>query len=433
MKLGKRQIDYKWVVLGVCFLMEFLSLGFCSSNPGLYKVPITDALNIDRLSYSYAGSIRYAVQVLVAMSFGTLVNRFGIRKMVFVGLTAMISATVTRMIGTNVFHFYIAGALHGVGIVFVGSTMAGTIVRRWFKEDVGKYTGIVMSANGIGGAIAAQIISPIINNGETFGYRKAYFLCAVVNLVISIFILSFLRDKPGNGPVVAGKKKKTPKRGTLWTGMEYSIVKTKAYFYITAALVFLTGISLQSIGGITITYMTDLGITPAFIATTSTVSSLVLTFSKMAVGATYDKWGLRVALLMCQISALTTFVLKGSLTNSNLGLVMAMSATIFSAIAIPLETVMIPLLTNDLFGSASYNKVLGVFVSMNSLGLCLGTPLGELLRRITGDYRICFWLFSAIMVAVIVCYQFILRTAYKDKNAILAAQAVQAQPLPTAD
>ena len=98
MKLGKRQLDYKWVILAVCFFMEFLSLGFCSSNPGLYKVPITDALNIDRLSYSYAGSIRYAVQVFVAMSFGTLVNRFGLRKMVFVGLAAIISATVTPMV-----------------------------------------------------------------------------------------------------------------------------------------------------------------------------------------------------------------------------------------------------------------------------------------------------------------------------------------------
>ena len=152
----------------------------------------------------------------------------------------------------------------------------------------------------------------------------------------------------------------------------------------------------------------------------------MLTFSKLAVGATYDKWGLRVSLLMCQIAALTTFVLKGSLTNSTLGLVMAMSATVFSAIAIPMETVMIPLITNDLFGSAAYNKVLGVFVSMNSLGLCLGSPLGEMLRKVTGDYRSCFWLFSGILALVIISYQFVLNAAYKNKNKILAEEAAQA-------
>lgn len=205
MELKQSKRDYKWVILAVCFMMKFISVGFCSSNPGLFTVPITEALHIDRLDYSYAGSIRYAVQVLVALAFGTLVNRFGVRKMVFAGLAAMISATVLRMTGTKVVHYYFAGGLHGFGIVFVGSTMAGTIVRRWFKEDIGKYTGMVMSANGIGGAIAAQIISPIINNGETFGYRKAYFLMATINVVISMFILFLLRDNPGDGPVVSGK------------------------------------------------------------------------------------------------------------------------------------------------------------------------------------------------------------------------------------
>ena len=83
---------------------------------------------------------------------------------------------------------------------------------------------------------------------------------------------------------------------------------------------------------------------------------------------------------------------------------------------------MIPLLTNDLFGSASYNKVLGIFMAMNSLGLCLGSPLGEWIRNLFGTYRPCFWIFSCIMVAVIVAFQFVIRAAYKDKQAILSPE-----------
>lgn len=422
MTLKKSRFDYKWVILAVCFFMEFLCLGFCSSNVGLFTVPVTSALGIDRLAYSYWNSIRYGVQVFVALYFGALLNRFGIKKIVFAGLVALIAATALRAFATNLIHIYLAAALHGFGIVFVGSTMAGAIIRRWFKEDIGKYTGMVMSANGVGGAVAAQIISPIINNGETFGYRKAYLLSALITLAISVLILIFLRDKPADGPVVMNTNKKKP-RGALWAGVEYSVVKKKAYFYIAAALIFLTGISLQSIGSITIVYITDLGFAPSFIATTVTVSSLVLTCSKMLTGAAYDKFGLRIALLMCQLAALTTFVLKGSLPGYNtLGMIMAMSATILSSIAAPLETVMIPLMTNDLFGTASYNKVLGVLMAMNSLGLCLGSPLGELFRKIAGDYRPCFWFFSIMIAGVIVGFQFILCAANKEKNAILAAE-----------
>ena len=100
MEIKKSRFDYKWVILVVCFLMEFLCLGFCSSNVGLYTVPVTQALSIDRLAYSYWSSIRYAVQVVVALFFGTLINRFGIRKMVFTGLCSMIAATLLRVFGT---------------------------------------------------------------------------------------------------------------------------------------------------------------------------------------------------------------------------------------------------------------------------------------------------------------------------------------------
>ena len=110
--------------------------------------------------------------------------------------------------------------------------------------------------------------------------------------------------------------------------------------------------------------------------------------------------------------------------NSTLGLVLAATATVLSSVALSLETVMIPLITNDLFGSASYTKVLGIFMAMNSLGLCLGSPLGELFRKITGDYRSCFWFFSVVMVAVIITFQLILRAAYKDKDAILSTENV---------
>jgi MFS family permease len=292
-------------------------------------------------------------------------------------------------------------------------------VRRWFHQDIGRYTGIVMSANGIGGAIAAQIITPLINNGETFGYRKAYLLSAAISLAITVTVMLFLREHPEVGPAVQTDGKKKPK-GTVWKGLDFDTIKKKPYFYITAALVFLTGISLQSIGSISVVYITDLGMPAGFIATTVTVSSLCLTFTKVLVGTTYDKKGLRFTLLMCLSCAMTAFVMKGVLNNSMIGMVLAMAASVLATVASPLETVMIPLLTGDLFGSESYSKVLGIFMAMNSLGLCLGSPLGDLYYDIFGTYRPCFWFFTGLMAAVAVGYIFVIRAARKDQAAISA-------------
>ncbi|MBQ8748515.1 MAG: MFS transporter [Oscillospiraceae bacterium] len=418
----KKSPNYKWVILATCFMMEFVCLGFCSSNPGLYTTAVTEALNIPRSLYAIGTSIRYVVQVVVAFFFGSLIQRFGHKKLVALGLFSLCASMLARCYAANVVHHYIGCVLWGFGIVLSGGTMASAIVRQWFQEDIGKYTGIVMSANGIGGAIAAQIISPIINNGETFGYRKAYLLSVAISLVISIAILLLLKNNSASTAVAGTGKKKA--RGQMWVGIEFSEAKRKPYFYLIFALIFLTGISLQSVGSISIVYLQDLGFEAGFVATTATVSSLVLTVAKISTGFTYDKKGLRFTLLMCQICVVIGFLLKATLKCSPLGMVLAMTATVLTTIAMPLETVMIPLISNDLFGTASYSKVLGIFMAANSLGLCLGSPLCDIYRDLSGgSYVSCYWFFAGLMFVVIVGFQLVITAANKEKVKVLAATA----------
>lgn len=418
----KKSLDYKWVILVTCFMMEFVCLGFCSSNPGLYTTAVTEALNIPRSLYSVGTSIRYMAQVLVAFFFGALIQRFGHKKLIALGLFSLCASMLARCYAANIVHHYIGCGLWGLGIVLSGGTMASAVVRQWFHEDIGKYTGIVMSANGIGGAIAAQIISPIINNGETFGYRKAYLLSAAISLVISIVILLLLRNNPDQTASAGTGKKKA--RGQLWVGIEFAEVKRKSFFYLTFLMIFLTGISLQSIGTISIVYLEDLGFDAKFIAATATVSSLALTFTKVSTGLTYDKKGLRFTLLMCQCCAIVAFFINANLRNSTTGMIFAMIATVLAQVAQPMETVMIPLISNDLFGSASYSKVLGIFMAANSLGLCLGSPLCDIYRDLSGgSYVSCYWFFSGLMFVVIVGFQLVINAANREKEKVLAATA----------
>ena len=424
MELKRSRFDYKWVILVICFLMEFLCLGFCSSNAGLYTKAVTEALEIKRSIYSLSTSIRYAVQVFAAMYFGYFVHRFGIKKMAVFGLATMTLSVLVRGVATEFYHLYIGGALWGLGTVFAGGTMASSIVRRWFHKDVGRYTGIVMSSNGIGGAIAAQIVTPIINNGEVFGYRKAYYLCAAISLVITVLVVLFLREHPADGPAIQTTGgKKTPK-GSTWVGIPYEVAKRKFYFYAAAGIVLLSGISIQSLSSISLVYYADIGLSSGFIAALATIGSLFLTVAKVLVGVTYDKKGLRFALLLCQFSAAAGFVLKALASNTTQGMVFVLIATVLCTFASTVETVMIPLLCNDLFGAVSYEKFLGIFMAMKALGLCLGAPLGDLYFDMFGTYRPCFWFFAIIMAAVGIGYIPVIRAVYKEKAAIIAAQNI---------
>ena len=430
MTLEKKRFDYKWVILSLAFLMVFVCLGFCSANKGLYLGAITKALNIERSLFTINDSCRFIATAIVNLFFGALVSKFGVRKMLAFGFLALIGSMTIYATASNIFVFYIGGTLLGVGLTFTTTTMASTLVRRWFKKDIGKYTSIVFAANGIGGALAAQIITPMIENG-TWGYRKAYIMVACLLAVIGTLMVIFIREQPKGeeAPTAAPAKKKA--RGATWVGIEYSAVSRRGFFFLAGVIVFITGFALQGINGAFAAHLKDIGFDPAFVATLSSVYSLSLTGTKLLVGAMYDRFGLRIVMLICQSAAVVAFISLAMLTVSlvsgayGLAVVLAYVFALLYALALPLETLVIPLIVNDLFGSVSFDKVLGVMMAMNYTGYALGGPVVNLCYDKLGTYSPALYALGGITVVAIFVFQRVISSAYKEKKKILDAQEVQ--------
>ena len=75
---------------------------------------------------------------------------------------------------------------------------------------------------------------------------------------------------------------------------------------------------------------------------------------------------------------------------------------------------MLPLITMDLFGERSYEKMLGIMVSVNTAGYALSTPLTNLCYDLLGTYIPALIALVFLMAAVIV----LLLLAMKDAERI---------------
>lgn len=415
--LTTKKSSYKWVILVVCFFMEFICLGFCSSNAGMYLTAVTQALGFERSLYTLNTSFRHLATILLSLCFGTMVKKYGTKKLICLGLVALVASTLLYSFADKLYLFYLAGALLGVGVIMTGSTMAGIVIRQWFDTDVGKYTGIAMAANGIGGAIAAQIISPIINNGDPFGYRDAYRLSAFIVLAFSVVILLFIKEPKDK--TIPEKKAKTTSN---WDGLEYDQLKKRNYFLLCAIMILCNGLCLESITHTGIAHMTDIGIDADFVANIATVASLVLTGAKVLIGIVYDKKGLRFTLLGCHILMVISFILILFANNTPFGRFSGMGALVLSRLAQPLETVMIPLICADLFGSKAMLGALGIFTAMKSIGSCIDAPLCNLVFDLTGTYIPVYIGFGLLTMAVAVGFQMVIKTVYKEKKQLIANQ-----------
>ena len=396
-KTGK--LDYKWIIAAACFVLCIVGLGLCSGNAGLFVVATTEALGMSRSAYAVSDSLRYVSTAVMNMFFGVLVVKFGSRKLIGAGMAMLVLSCVAKVMATNVIGLYLGGILLGVGLTFAGTTIIGYVIRQWFAEHQGVVLGVVLSANALGAAVSAPWFSSVIYGADPFGYRKAYWVTAAILLVSGVVLMLLFRDAPREGKKlpVTGKK---PEKARDWEGNAYADKAVKPYFYVICASLVLTGMVLASSAGVSAAHMKDRGVDPTYVALVMSVYSLMLAASKFLIGAVSDKKGLRFAVLTCNTAAFIMVILLCVVSGSATGKVIAMTYAVFAGLALPLQTVLIPLMAGDLFRNEDFSKVLGIFTAANSVGFLLGNTLANFCFDLFGTYRHILVVDGVLMVAI---------------------------------
>jgi len=403
--LKKKSFDYSWVIIGACFALCFTGLGFCSGNKGLFLAAITEALNIPRSLYSISDSLRYVTTAVTNLFFGALVMKFGVRKLVGVGMGSLALSCFVISLAENVIGIYLGGILLGLGLTFGGTTIVGYVVKRWCKKNQGTILGFVMCANALGTAVSAPWISKLIYSGDPFGYRAAYRILSLVLLAVGILLFLLFRDAPKEEAISQSSKSK----GNTWVGIPFAQALRLPGFYIACVCIFLTGAVLQSVNGVAAAHMKDQGLDAEFIATITSIYALSLALFKFLTGILYDKKGLKFTMLVCDVAAMVMILLLAVVTPTAGGRVAAFLYAILTGLALPLETIMLPLIAGDLFGEKEFSKFLGIIVSVNTAGFAVGPLVSNLCFDAVGTYRPVFYVYAVIMLFVTVAFLLVLR------------------------
>ena len=415
-----KRFHYAWVIFAICFLSVFTSLGFCSSPKSLFLAAITEDLGIPRSLFSIGNSCRFITTAVINLFFGKLVAKFGPRKLIAAGFTCLTLSNLIGAVSNGIFGFYISNVFLGLGLAWSTTSLVGIVVEKWFTSSKGTVMGFILAANGLGGAISSQVLSRIIY-AKADGWRTAYVVAAVIMVVVGLIIVLLMRNKPEDANTHAlgdGTVSKKKQRGREWIGIDAQDAFHKPYFYVCAVCVFLTGMILQSAAGISSAHMKDQGISTEAIANAMSIGSLVLMASKMSTGACFDRFGLRVTMIFCDVCAIVAIAMLAFVDNG-------VTATIYKiivAFGLPLETIMLPLIAKECFGQKSYAFLMGLMVSFNTLGYSVGSPLMNLIFDITGTYSGGLIFMAGFLFVVAVVMQFVITAAHKERARVEAAR-----------
>ena len=437
---------YKWVIAVLSGMIIFVGLGWNSGTRSLYTRTITVLRDINRAAYSLSTSIRFGTTAILSLFFGTMIEKMGAKKMVLCGITSLFISCVINSVATKLWMFYVAAVFLGTGLAWCTTSLIGFVINRWFTEKRGTVTGLVLASNSLGAAFGTQVLSPLIYRdeqlvnaveagapvtlpgntlfrflGTDFGYQDAYTLVACVLVAIFVIVVLFYKEAPKGQTVVhekPAKGKKKPSRAAAWVGMSFAEAIRKPYFYLIVLCVYLTGASLQAANGIAAPHMEDCGITGSMVALAVSAHSLVLSCAKILGGISFDKFGRRRTLFVMHTIGAVSLLLMAFVTSAeHYGLAMAYETMV--SLAMPLETIMLPLIAADLFGDKDDARMMGIMVAVNTFGHATGEPIASLVYETIGSYNAILLVFAAIMVCVLVLFQLVMKRSAMDRAEIM--------------
>ena len=167
--------------------------------------------------------------------------------------------------------------------------------------------------------------------------------------------------------------------------------------------------------------MKDVGMDPDYVARVVSIQALIMAGTKFLAGVSYDKFGMRVTMTICDVAAVLSAITLAMVSTTPMGMVIALLYAALIAIGLPLETIMLSLFASELFGNRAFPKTMGIFAAVNTAGYAVGKPIANWVFDTFGSYNPIILTFGAIMLAVTIVFQFILNSAYKQRKIILAA------------
>jgi len=185
--------QYRWVMLALAFALYF-SFGIVMRSISPLITPILADLNI---SYSQMGFILGAwplTYILVALIGGSVIDRWGIRKSLFIGILIISISAGLRYFANGFLFMFICVALLGLGGPMI-SIGAPKTIATWFRgKERGIAVGIYMTGPELGNLFALSLTNSVIMPVAGYNWRLVFVFYSLLAFATALIWWFTARD-----------------------------------------------------------------------------------------------------------------------------------------------------------------------------------------------------------------------------------------------
>jgi sugar phosphate permease len=185
-------IFYGWWIVGACFIIALYMSGVIFYGFTAIFEPISEEFGWSYTSISIAASIRGLEAGVLAPVVGILVDRWGPRRIIFIGVLLMGMGLMLLSQVHSLFMFYVAFILMSLGISSCGISVTVTAVANWFHRRVGLASGIMICGYGSSGLLVPLVVRLV----DVYDWRVAITIMGIGMFVIGLPLSLLVRHKP---------------------------------------------------------------------------------------------------------------------------------------------------------------------------------------------------------------------------------------------
>jgi len=399
--LATQKSYYAWLAIIGAVLINFIFSGMVANTASIYIDPITKDLGILRGAFSITVTVNAIFNAICSMSYGKLLQKFGLKKVLMVGAVSMVIANLIYSVSTNIVMFYIGSAFIGIGVSLGTAITTAMIVSNWFA----KHQGAIISVCAAVGGFGSIIFSPILTNWiGVYGWQTAYRFSAIACAIVAVIVAIVVRSNPaevGARPVWSDDNAKV---GGADAAVEVpgltlkEAMKTSNLWFITL-LVFFLGASVFPVLSVLAPHIMDNGFSLSVVGLSFSILFIVNTIFQVPYGAACDKFGSKSVLV---VNILFFIACLWLLALPHLSLTLVYVGAGLTGLSLVLIQVPLPLIIADVFGRKDYGGIMGFVMSAMVIGIALGTPITNFAFDILKSYRSMFIVFIPVAVLCII-------------------------------
>ena len=193
------RIHPAWFVATATFVALLGAAGFRSA-PSVLMVPLQDEFGWSRATLSLAVSVNLVLFGVIAPFAAALMDRFGVKQVVSVGLTLIATGSGLAVFVTASWQLVLLwGVVVGTGTGSMALVFAATVANRWFVRRRGLVMGALTAATATGQLVFLPVLAAIT---EHVGWRWACLLISCAALAVVPLVLLFLHNRPSDRGVL---------------------------------------------------------------------------------------------------------------------------------------------------------------------------------------------------------------------------------------